>query len=232
MELALQDVLIEKREVVRIHLNQLERSTRADAPLEDEAIYASIALRFLMDDNALGAAAYELGISIDVEAPDFSGTPLTQALLFAAGGYPYGGHRTEAFYVYRASGPNSPHHRQFEQNMRASPRTTPMKTFKYTKFLSTPCLGFAGEIVDRATLVRYVANKCGGAHHHSSRAKFDALENRLTDVGHGLRVRGDGMSVVFMETLGTAWFLLQSPGVIALRHALDANGASVTVSAR
>lgn len=95
-----------------------------------------------------------------------------------------------------------------------------MMMLKHTKFFATPCLGFAGEIVNRATLVRYVANKCGGTHHHSSRTKFDAIENRLTDIGHGLRVRGEDMSVVFMETLGTAWFLLKSPGITALRKAL------------
>lgn len=220
MEFFLQDVLIERRQVVRIHLDQLERSTAPSAPREDEAIYASIALRFLMDDNALGAVAHELGIVIEVDVPDFTGTPITQAIVFAAGGYPYDGHVTEAYYAYRASGRESPHRRQFEENVKASPRSPPVKTLKYTKFLTTPCLGFAGEIVDRATLIRYVANRCGGAHHHSSRTKFDAIDNRLTDVGHGLRVRGDGMSAVFMETLGTSWFLLQSPGVTALRNAL------------
>ncbi|MBY4616145.1 hypothetical protein [Rhizobium redzepovicii] len=216
----MQDVLIERRQVVRIHLDQLERSIAPSAPREGEAIYASIALRFLMDDNALGAVANEFGIVIEIDVPDFTGTPLTQAIVFAAGGYPYGDHVTEAYYAYRASGPQSPHRRQFEENLKTSPRSPSVKTLKYTKFLATPCLGFAGEIVDRATLIRYVANKCGGAHHHSSRTKFDTIDNRLTDIGHGLRVRGDGMSVVFMETLGTAWFLLQSPGVTALRTAL------------
>ncbi|MBB3453152.1 hypothetical protein FHT86_001408 [Rhizobium sp. BK313] len=92
----MQDVLIERRHVVGIHLDQLERSTAPSAPREDEAIYASIALRFLMDDNALGAVAHELGIAIEVDVPDFSGTPLTQAIVFAADGYPYDGHVTEA----------------------------------------------------------------------------------------------------------------------------------------
>jgi hypothetical protein len=216
----LEDVLIEKRQVVRIHLDQLERSTAPDAPGVGEAVYASVALRFLMDDNALGSVAREHGISIDIEAPDFTGVPLTQALAFAAGGYPYGGRRTEAYYAYRASGSHSPFRRQFEQNVKASPKHPPMTKLKLTKFLGTPCLGFAGEILNRETLVRYVANKCGGAHHHRSRAKFDAIDNRLTNVGHSLQLRGDGLSAVFMETLGTAWFLLQSPGIVDLRRAL------------
>jgi hypothetical protein len=87
MEFFLQDVLIERRQVVRIHLDQLEQSTAPRAPREDEAIYVSIALRFLMDDNALGSVAHELGIVIEVDVPDFTGTPLTQAIVFAAGGY-------------------------------------------------------------------------------------------------------------------------------------------------
>lgn len=223
MEFFLKDVLIERHQVVRIHLDQLERSTAPTAPREDEAIYASIALRFLMDDNALGAVAHELGIVIEVDVPDFTGTPLAQAIVFAAGGYPYDGHVTEAYYAYRAPGPESPHRRQFEENVKASPRSPPVRPLKYTKFLKTPCLGLAGEIVDRSTLIRYVANRCGGAHYHSSRTRFDAIENSMTDIGNGLRVRGDGMSVVFMETLGTSWFLLQSPGVSALRNALGSN---------
>jgi hypothetical protein len=214
------DVLIDRAEVVRIHLDQLERSTTPDAPGVDEAVYASVALRFLIDDNALGSVARAHGITIEIDAPDFRSVPLTKALMFAAGGYPYDGRMMAAYYAYRASGPHSQFRRQYEANLSASPPHPPVVRLKLSKFLSTPCLAFAGAILSRETLVRYVANKCGGAHHHGSRLKFDAIDDQLTNVGHSLQIGGTGLSVVFLETLGTAWFLLKSPGVVALRAAL------------
>ncbi|RLP23990.1 hypothetical protein [Mesorhizobium sp. YM1C-6-2] len=219
----MQEILIDRKQVVRIHLDQLERCTKPDAPRAAEAIYASMAMRFLIDDNALGSVAHELGIAINVEVPAFEGVPLDQTILFAAGGYPYAGRLTDTYYAYRDPGLRSPHRLQYEENVKASPKNPPMISVKLTRFLATPCLALAGEIIDRAELIRYVANKCGGAHHHRSRSKFNHIQTRLTDVGHALLLRGDGLSVVFMETIGTAWFLLQSPGVVELRHAL-ANG--------
>lgn len=217
----MRNILIDRRHVVGIHLDQLERSTAPDTPSIDDAIYASVALRFLMDGNIMGSIAHECGIDLEVESPDFSHVPLSQALLFSAGGYPYGGHQIEPYYSYRYSGPASAHRSQFEANRESSPKQPTMKKLKLSKFLATPCLVFACEVIDRATLVRYVANKCGGAHHHASRAKFDAIDNRLTDLGNSLKLNGSGLSVVFMEVLGTAWLLLQSPGVGALRSVIS-----------
>jgi hypothetical protein len=50
--------------------------------------------------------------------------------------------------------------------------------------------------------------------------KFDRIDERLTKVGHAVQLNGDGVSAVFLETLGTAWFLLSAPSVIELRAAL------------
>ena len=77
-----------------------------------------------------------------------------------------------------------------------------------------------GEVYSRDAVIRYVANKCGGAHHHDDTAKFDAIEHGITSVGHGLELGGDGLSAVFLETLGTAYFLLASPDVSSLRAKL------------
>ncbi len=68
--------------------------------------------------------------------------------------------------------------------------------------------------------MRYVANKCGGAHHHDNAAKFDDIDLRLTRLGHILHLNGEGLSAVFLETLGTAWFLLNAPSVQQLRTIL------------
>ena len=50
--------------------------------------------------------------------------------------------------------------------------------------------------------------------------KFDAIEHGITSVGHGLELGGDGLSAVFLETVGTAYFLLASPDVSSLRAKL------------
>lgn len=213
-------VLIDRASVVAIHLDQLERSTAPEAPGVAEAVYASVALRFLMDDNALGRVAHDRGVSIKVEAPAFENIPVDQTLLFAAGGYPYDGRLTKAFYFYRGAGPTSPHRAQFERLLDESPETPPMVALKLAKFFASPCLGLHGEILSRERLVRYVANKCGGAHHHDNRDKFETIDEQLTDIGQAIQMRGDQLSAVFLETLGTAWLLLQSSGVSALRKAL------------
>lgn len=213
-------MLIARSRVVAVHLDELERVTSPDAPAAPEAIYASVALRFLMDANALVDIARDHGISIQVDTPDFAGAPIEQALAFAAGGYPYGGALTRAFYLYREPGLNSPHRSQYERQRLASPDVAPTTSLKFSKFLKAPCLGLMGKVLDRQTLVRYVANKCGGAHYSGARDKFDDIDNRLTDVGQALQVRDGALSAVFLETLGTAWLLLRSPDVVALREKL------------
>lgn len=216
----MQRVLISQVDAVRVHLDQLERSTNPAAPGADEAIYASVGMRFLLDNNALGAVAREYGLSIYVDVPDFSGVPIDQALAFFAGGYPFNGHLMPSYYLYREPGLNSMYRRQFEDNVRSSPRHPPTIRLKLNKFLATPCLALTGRTVDRSTLVRYVANRCGGAHHHASRAGFTDIDHRLTDIGSVLKLGGNGISAVFLEILGTSWFLLQSPEVKELRTAL------------
>lgn len=215
-------VLIERSRVVAVHLDELERVTAPDAPGVAEAIYASVALRFLMDANALLDVARVHGVSILVDTPNLAGAPLDDALAFAAGGYPYRDGLMRAFYLYREPGRDSPHRAQFERQMAASPDVAPKVSLKFSKFLRAPCLGLMGKVLDRQTLVRYVANKCGGTHYSGGRDKFDDIDNRLTDIGHALQVEDRALSAVFLEALGTAWLLLQSPGVGALREKLRA----------
>lgn len=145
-----------------------------------------MAIHFLIDDNAPGSVAHELGIAINVKVPAFDGIPLDKAILFAAGGYPYAGRLTDIYYFYREPGPRSPHRLQYEENVKASPKYPPMTGVKPTRFLATLCLALAGEILDRAELIRYVANKCGGA--YRSRSKFNQIQTRLTDVGHAVAI--------------------------------------------
>jgi hypothetical protein len=76
------------------------------------------------------------------------------------------------------------------------------------------------------TFSMYVAKKCGGADHHDDIAKLYEIDRRLTTVGHILRANGNGLSAVFLETLGTAWFLLNALSVAALRTTLSGSSSS------
>lgn len=115
------DVLIRRDDVVGIHLNQLEELLRAPEPSPAGAIYASIALRFLFEGNALGRVGRDRGIAISISAPHLDGVPIGQALFFACGGYQIGGASILPCYHYRQPGPMSPYRPQFESQVAASP---------------------------------------------------------------------------------------------------------------
>ncbi|TRC77687.1 hypothetical protein FJV83_28770 [Mesorhizobium sp. WSM4307] len=215
------EVLIRRAEVVCVHLNTLEELLNVSKPGVAEALRASLSLRFLFD-GALIQTAHLLGHAIEIPAPVLERIPIEEAVLFACGGYHLGAATVSPHYTYREPGPNSGHRPQFESQVASSPSTHVFADIKLSKFLLQPCLGLVGLTISRNATIRYVANKCGGAHHHDDLAGFSELDMRLTLVGHALRVNGDSISAVFLETLGTASLLLASNSIITLRAALAA----------
>ena len=143
--------------------------------------------------------------------------PIDEALVFACGGYTLGATRS-TLYAYRKPA-RQPISRTIDSRppLRRACTRSSSQTGAYQKL---PCLALLGSTFSRGSVARYVANKCGGAHHHDDTSGFDKIEHGLTNVGHGLQVNGDGMSIVFLETLGTAWFLMTAPDVMALRSRL------------
>ena len=204
-------------EIVKIHLELLEETTNEIASAK-QAIKASISLRFLFDGN-LNHAAHEMGFDLKIMAPDLRQVPTSNALLFACGGYQIGKQDIQPYYLYREPGPNSPHRAQFdrERERATSPVRHLLTEYKLNKFMKQPCVAFAGHQFDREAVVRFVANKCGGAHHHDSNKKFGEIEHHMANIGHTLKLPGGDVSAIFLETLGTAWFLLNSPSVNKLR---------------
>jgi hypothetical protein len=213
------EVLVRRAQVVSVHLNTLEELLDASTAGVAEALRASLSLRFLFD-GGLNQAAHLLAQTIEIPAPVLEGIPIEEAVLFACGGYQLGAAAVRPHYTYREPGINSGHRSQFERQIANSPSTHVFADIKLSKFLLQPCLGLVGLTVSRNATIRYVANKCGGAHHHDDLAEFSELDMRLTRVGHALRVNGDEISAVFLETLGTASLLLASNSIIALRGAL------------
>ncbi|WP_027554630.1 hypothetical protein [Bradyrhizobium sp. Cp5.3] len=214
------EVLIRRDEVVRIHLDRLQELVEAPRPDVPHAVQASLSLRFLFDGN-LNRVAHGYQHSLMIPAPDTAGVPIREALFFACGGYRLGGRSFLPAYSYREPGLKSPFRTQFEQQVAASPRKHAFRDFKLTKFTALPCLGLLGKVLGREETVRYVANKCGGAHHSDDTNSFDEIEQRLTDVGHALHA--SGVSAVFLETLGTAALLMAAPAVQDLRSILAAS---------
>lgn len=212
-------VLIRRPEVVRIYLAILESLLR-EQPSISQAIRASISLRFLID-GSLNRIAHELGIAIRIPTPDLNNVPIRETIVFACGGYTIGGSEIGPYYAYRKPGLRSPRRPQFDKQVSESPRTHTLLSIKLGAFLQMPCLSIAGVTFTREEITRYVANKCGGAHHHNETNSFDEIEHKITAAGQVLEVNGRGLSAVFLETVGTAWYLLNAPDIQHLRSALE-----------
>ncbi|AZO17343.1 MAG: hypothetical protein E5V79_00420 [Mesorhizobium sp.] len=82
-------VLIQRTEVVRVHLDTLEQLLSVAKPAVAESVRASLSLRFLFD-GALSQTAHLLGHTIEIPAPVLEGIPIEEAVLFACGGYHLG----------------------------------------------------------------------------------------------------------------------------------------------
>lgn len=216
------EVLIRRDEIVRIHLDRLQAILEAPTRGIAEAVHASIALRVLFD-GALNQTARAHDQQLMIPTPDTAGIPLGQALFFACGGYSLGGVTYVPAYLYREPGLKSQHRAQFEEQKASSPRKHSYRDFKLKAFLESPCLALMGRISTREETVRYVANKCGGAHHSDNTTGFKDFEQRLTSLGQALHV--DGISAVFLETLGTAALLMSAPTVWELHAKLLTSAA-------
>lgn len=213
------EVLIRRRDVVRVHLDILEEVLSKREPGVPEAIRASMSLRFLFD-NTLGRVASEAASALHIPAPSLDRVPLDQAMAAAAGGYVLGGRAFAPYYLYREPGISSPHRPQYEEQVRRSPKEHALEPVSLGRFKRLPCLALLGRTFTREATVRYVANKCGGAHHDDDPNVFNEIEHGLTNVGHSLQLDGHGVSAVFLETLGTAWFIMTAPDIKELRARL------------
>ena len=224
------DVLVSRTEVVRIHLDILE-GLLSESPSVSSAVRASISLRFLMD-GSLSRLIGEMGGGLLVPTPDLTGVPITQTLVFACGGYTIAGASFAPYYAYRKPGDNSPYQSQYGREVAASPKAHNFVDLKFGAFQQSICLAILGRTLTRGAVVHYVANKCGGAHHHDDTDGFDEIEHGITNAGRGLELDGNGLSAVFLETIGAASFLLSAPDVVRLRSNIAALETSATKCTR
>ncbi len=215
--------LIDQDTLVCIHLNELEKLVSRNEPSPGDAIHASIVLRVLNDDNLLGKVGQNHDLQILVSAPKLDESWLDQALFFVCGGHRYGNRDIARLCKFREPGSASPHRPQYEDlvaNLNGSQERIEMKL---GQFWEEPSLSACGTTVSRNRIIRYVANRCGGAHYSNSTDRFEVkkLEPLITEIGMAFHLEGNGLSVVFAEIIGTAWYLITSPSIQVLRERLS-----------
>jgi hypothetical protein len=211
--------LIDRNLVVRIHLDQINFILSKGKVELIDAIYASIALRCLLERSLIGRVAHENGIVLRVKHPDLSRSPHLGALIFVCGGYALGKNYFKPFYFFRIPGENSPWRSHYEEQLTESEKALQLHETKLQHFEAAPSMVVGNEVISRGDVFKFVANKCGGAHHDSDVERYDKIEKLLLTIGEIVSAPS-GISAVFAETLGTAWFLLNSPSVRALHYKL------------
>jgi hypothetical protein len=209
--------LLDRETVIRIHLDRLAEIVTKDAPTAADALYASVALRWLADDNPLGRVAREFSLPMNVLVPDLTDVPIEQSLLFVCGGYRLGNRYVQPYYLYRAAGEKSIFRRQYEDQLSRSPIKHTFREVRLGNFWTSPSMAITGNLLDRNCVIRFVANKCGGAHHHEDETRLNQVEKFIATMGESFHLPDDGISMVFSETIGTAWFLINSPDIHVLR---------------
>jgi hypothetical protein len=220
-------VLIDRTKILQIHLNQLADIAANSEPNARDAIYASVALRCIFEKGLIGRVAKEHGITISVVSPKLDDIPYQNALVFVCGGYRLGSNYTRPFYLYREPGLKSVYRPQFEREIASSPSEYNYQEVKLRDFLASTSVAIIGRIICREAVFRFVAHKCGGAHYHDSIDGFDDLEKAAANVGKILHTTDSGLSALFSETIGTAWFLTNSPSVQRLRAVLGPSQTTV-----
>jgi hypothetical protein len=214
--------LVERDAVVAIQLLHLKERITARRPRLFDAILASVSLRVLFEKGLLGGVAKAHGVRMEIDAPDLRSVPYHQALAFSCGNYQLIDGFVPPSYLYREPGSASPHRKQFEDQRKNSPNGFSLRALTCDEFMQSPSVAFCGRVYSRENVVKFVANKCGGAHstHEKEVTKFEDLDRDLTLLGRSLSVGEENLNIVCSEVIGSAWFLLNSSATKLLMQRL------------
>jgi hypothetical protein len=93
----------------------------------------------------------------------------------------------------------------------------PPSPMKLSKFLKQICLVLSDLRINREEVIKYVANKVGGAHYDSSRDRAKGLEKKyiVMDEVHSGSIKSTAMNkrLIYYELLGTGQYLINSPDI-------------------
>lgn len=160
------------QELLQIVLEDLEYlSSHWDQDIDDASLRrTSPVLRTLLIDGKLLAAAKEVGLDIRVLTPAITKahteTEMKSMKFYQAGGAKYQGNIVQSFSIInRALSPEERKDR-YEIEKKLIGKNYPVKL---SEFLRQASFVVEGIIINREEVIKYVANKLGGAHYDSNR---------------------------------------------------------------
>lgn len=184
--------------------------------LEDDALRrASPVLRRLLVDGDLQRAWRLAGFekqpmvtSMSLE-PSIAGVDPSRVLLASIGGAKANGVIVGGVLMFNYALSEA------ELKARAGYGPPVESTLPLRAYAEAPCVMTGGRLISRHTVIKYVANKLGGAHHDKKRGNDkDELAFVLLDkVGRDLRLRVLDKPVVYFELLGIGQVLAKSSDI-------------------
>jgi len=182
---------------------------------DDSLRRSSAVLRRLLIENELGRAWRSVGMpgKLQVSAVDLRnviGDRVLTSIDFAhAGGGSYGGFRIAGLHKTSSPAPET-----WGSEMHRKPPGFPVRKFALTEFVESPCLIVAGTEITRGELVKYVANKLGGAHTDLRRDESKEFDRKcqLLDT-HRITTRIVEKNSVYYELLSIGQALVNSHDV-------------------
>jgi hypothetical protein len=201
-------------EVVASDLIYLKREWGQD--IDDDSLRrGSTVLRRLLVNGELQRAWKSAGFSKEPQLTASSLTPILEKIVSdkiifaAAGGANYKGCEVRgALWTNYAMGQDE------LQDCQES--GVPTKVFGLKDFIEAPCVVVKGKVIARRVLIKYIANKLGGAHHDHKRGHTDEESLfRLLDWARA-QVRILEKPAVYFELLSVGQALVASPNLSAL----------------
>jgi hypothetical protein len=191
-----------------------------DETIDEQSLRrGSTVLRNLLVDNALGRAWRLIGQKgePEIEAVDLTaalaGLRMDKVIFAAAGGGVSGGVQLSGGMVYAEAMDEQTVKERYERRG----GRPPMRLYRVSQFLSSPAIVVDGERISRHLVIKYVANKKGGAHFDFKRKKDEAayrLLDKVTEEGYALTDK----DAVYFELLSIGQALAGSAHATRLRR--------------
>jgi hypothetical protein len=198
--------------------------TKWNQDIDDVSLrLTSTVLRRLLIDRILGKAAGVFKMQIEIMAPIFSGLEhfgnLKEIEFYQCGGAAYKGMSVQSVMmvnrVFDQQEITKMHQTGKEKGGKSSP-------IKLSDFLKQPSFIIKGTLINREDVIKYVANKLGGAHYDNERKNDDDLERKyvlMDNVRNGVRVADK--NAIYYELLSIGRIFINSRDVHKLRKEIQ-----------
>lgn len=204
-------------------------STEWNQSIDDASLRrSSPALRSLLVEGQLGRAAHQVGCNLRIMAPAtckvMADSELREYRYYQAGGARYNGMMVQATSVVGRAKSMAEVRASYERMKDVMGRSYPVKL---GTFLKQTSFVIDGVLISREEVIKYVANKLGGAHYDASRQQSSVRDISLEQKYSLLdRVRAGMLmaerNAVYYELLSIGQRLVNSRDVRNLRKQLSA----------